>query len=134
MIAALFLGIQLLGQTQAEQLICDGDFPNATEVMMKLPKTYILQSAFNVETLNCAIQVFYNRTYRSEMYKMYNLIYVYNTGRHQGQALYVRGFDNYTIILDTRPETYFPPKRSLQILYSDKESCMVTKKSELTFS
>uniref|UniRef100_A0A6B0V0B9 Putative lipocalin n=1 Tax=Ixodes ricinus TaxID=34613 RepID=A0A6B0V0B9_IXORI len=134
MIAALFLGIQLLGQTQAEELICDGDFPNATEVMMNLPRTYILQSAFNISTLDCAIQLFYNKTLRSQTHIKYNLIYVYSTGRYQDQPLYVRRVENYTIIMDNRPEKFFPPKRSLQILYSDKQSCMVTKNPNSHFA
>ncbi|XP_040073384.1 uncharacterized protein LOC120845891 [Ixodes scapularis] len=126
MIAALFLATQLLAQSQGEKPICDGDFPNATEVIMKLPRTYMLQSAFNVSTLDCAVQVFYNKTYRKKIYTKYNLVYAYSTGRYQDLPLYVRGFENYTILLGYRPEEYFPPEKKEQILYSDMESCMVT--------
>uniref|UniRef100_A0A6B0UWM9 Putative lipocalin n=1 Tax=Ixodes ricinus TaxID=34613 RepID=A0A6B0UWM9_IXORI len=99
MIAALFLVIQLLGQSESQTIICDGDFPNATEVMVKLPRTYRLQSAFNVSTLDCAVQLFYNETYDTETYRKYNLVYVYTTGKYQDQPFYVKGVVNYTILL-----------------------------------
>ncbi|XP_040073383.1 uncharacterized protein LOC120845889 [Ixodes scapularis] len=142
MIALFLFGILLLCDSHAilskscEKKI-EGDCPDANKVMMMLPKTYILQSAFNMPTFDCALQVFFNRSLSfrglSKSYTMYNLIDVYKNGRYQGKALYVRDFQDYTIILDNRPEIYFPPKRSLQILFSNKESCMVTKNPESHF-
>uniref|UniRef100_A0A6B0V2Q3 Putative lipocalin lipocalin n=1 Tax=Ixodes ricinus TaxID=34613 RepID=A0A6B0V2Q3_IXORI len=114
------------GQSQAEKPICDGDFPNTTEVIGELPRTYMLQSAFNVSTLDCAVQVFYNKSYRKKTFTKYNLVYVYTTGEYQDQPLYVRGFQNYTILLGYRPEEFFSPEKEEQILYSDMKSCMVT--------
>uniref|UniRef100_A0A090XB61 Putative secreted protein n=2 Tax=Ixodes ricinus TaxID=34613 RepID=A0A090XB61_IXORI len=132
MIAALFL-MQLVGQSQAEIPVCDGDFPNASEVIVKLPRTYMLQSAFNVSTLNCAVQLFYNETYHNKTYKKYNLVYVYTTGKYQDQPLYVKGVENYTILLEYWPDEYFPPEKKEEIVYSDKQSCMVTKNPKTHF-
>uniref|UniRef100_A0A090X9I4 Putative secreted protein n=2 Tax=Ixodes ricinus TaxID=34613 RepID=A0A090X9I4_IXORI len=130
MIAALFLVIQLLGQSESQTILCDGDFPNATEVMVKLPRTYRLQSAFNVSNLDCVYQVFYNITHRNKTYKKYNLVYMYTVKKYkdfQDQPFYVRGVENYTIILAYKPDEYFQPEKKELILYSDKETCMVTK-------
>uniref|UniRef100_A0A6B0U776 Putative lipocalin n=1 Tax=Ixodes ricinus TaxID=34613 RepID=A0A6B0U776_IXORI len=82
MIAALFLVIQLLGQSESQTIVCDGDFPNATEVIAKLPGTYMLQSAFNVSNLVCVVQIFYDRWLRDKTYKKYNLVYVFTTGKY----------------------------------------------------
>uniref|UniRef100_A0A090XB69 Putative secreted protein n=1 Tax=Ixodes ricinus TaxID=34613 RepID=A0A090XB69_IXORI len=131
MIALFFLVILFLCHSQATLFqASQGDYPDAKEVKMKLPRTYLFQSAFKIltsrSTLECAVQVFYTQTYRSQTYQKYNMINVYTSGRFQDQPLYVRGFKNYTILLDNRPEEGIPPRRSLQILYSDEKSCMVT--------
>uniref|UniRef100_A0A6B0V0I6 Putative lipocalin n=1 Tax=Ixodes ricinus TaxID=34613 RepID=A0A6B0V0I6_IXORI len=133
MIAALFLVIQLLGQSESQTIICDGDFPNASEVIVKLPRTYLLQSAFNVSTLDCAVQLLYNETYHTETYKKYNLVYVYTTGKYQDQPFYVKGVVNYTIFLGYWPDEYFPPEKKEEVVYSDIESCMVTKNPNTHF-
>uniref|UniRef100_A0A090XD17 Putative secreted protein n=1 Tax=Ixodes ricinus TaxID=34613 RepID=A0A090XD17_IXORI len=135
MIALFFWGILFFCQSLATSSgKFEGDYPAAIEVMMMLPKTYLFQSAFYISTLDCALQVFFNRNLSfnglSKSYRMYNLIDLYKTGRYQGRALYVRDFEDYKIILDNRPEKHFLPKRSLLILYSDKRRCMVTKNPE----
>uniref|UniRef100_A0A6B0U0G5 Putative lipocalin n=1 Tax=Ixodes ricinus TaxID=34613 RepID=A0A6B0U0G5_IXORI len=58
-----------------------GDYPDANEVMWKLPETYMLQSIGNFINLTCGYQVFYNKTKRSKLFRMYDFFLMYMDGR-----------------------------------------------------
>uniref|UniRef100_A0A090XD10 Putative secreted protein n=1 Tax=Ixodes ricinus TaxID=34613 RepID=A0A090XD10_IXORI len=122
MIAALFLAIQLFGQSQSE--VCEGDFPNATEVMTLLKRTYMLRSLEDSPNVQCAYQIFYN--YR-EHGKYDKVVLPRGAKTHPQQSpLYVKRVVNSTIYLDTKADFDMQPT-FLDILYSNLTSCMVTK-------
>uniref|UniRef100_A0A147BWZ4 Putative lipocalin n=1 Tax=Ixodes ricinus TaxID=34613 RepID=A0A147BWZ4_IXORI len=129
MFAALFLGIQLLGQSQADMILCEGDFPNATEVMSSLNRTYLLQSLQNISKLECAYQeYYYKKVSRDGLKHLRDAVYVYQEGsrRPQNNPLYIWEVVNYTIYLGSRSD-FYKRHSELDILYSDSGSCMVIK-------
>uniref|UniRef100_A0A090X9I3 Putative secreted protein n=1 Tax=Ixodes ricinus TaxID=34613 RepID=A0A090X9I3_IXORI len=125
MIAALFLAIQLLGQSQSE--ICEGDFPNATEVMTLLTRTYMFQSFEYSPEVQCAYQIFYYpKVGRNRLQQKYDKVTLSRRGNRLHNPLYITLVVNSTIHLSNRPELDVVPTQ-LDILYSDLRSCMVTK-------
>uniref|UniRef100_A0A6B0V0A5 Putative lipocalin n=1 Tax=Ixodes ricinus TaxID=34613 RepID=A0A6B0V0A5_IXORI len=127
MIAALFLVIQLLGQSQSETILCDGDFPNATEVITLLNRTYMLQSFDYSPDVQCAYQIFYyTKVGTYGLQHKYNTIVLSRRGTRLPSPLYVTRVVNSTIHLSNRPEVPVSPTE-VKILYSDLRSCMVTK-------
>uniref|UniRef100_A0A6B0UYY7 Putative lipocalin n=1 Tax=Ixodes ricinus TaxID=34613 RepID=A0A6B0UYY7_IXORI len=125
---ALFLGILFLYHIQASSSKKNkGDYPDANEVMKNLPQTFMLQSLGNYTGLICGYQHFYNETLRGQTYRKYDLLFKYPT-TFFSQPLYVKDVTKNKIYMGSRPETYFPPDRELDILFSDMQSCMVSRK------
>ncbi|XP_029841549.2 uncharacterized protein LOC115324993 [Ixodes scapularis] len=132
MFAALFLGITLLRQSQAGITLCEGDFPNATEVMSSLNRTYLLQSLQNYTRLKCAYQEFYYKNVsRGGLKHLHDAVYVYeeDSRRPQNNPLYIWKVVNYTIRLGSRSD-FYTRHSELDILYSDHQSCMVMKNQD----
>uniref|UniRef100_A0A6B0UZQ1 Putative lipocalin n=1 Tax=Ixodes ricinus TaxID=34613 RepID=A0A6B0UZQ1_IXORI len=130
MIAALFLLIQLLGQSKSETVLCEGDFPNATEVISSLNRTYLFQSLQNMTRLKCAYQDFYYKNVPGYGNKhIYDAVFVYYEEiihRHQNNPLYIKSVVNSTIHLWSHP-VVDKGRTDLGILYSDSKKCMVVK-------
>ncbi|XP_040078924.1 uncharacterized protein LOC120850494 [Ixodes scapularis] len=100
---ALFLGILLLCHSHAAlSQNCSGDYPDANEVMKKLPQTFMLHSLANYSSLICGYQHFYNETEGTQTYRKYDLIFKYPKQIYN-QPLYVRNVTGYTIFMDTDP-------------------------------
>ncbi|XP_040072693.1 uncharacterized protein LOC120844802 [Ixodes scapularis] len=112
-----------------------GDFPDANEVMWKLPLTYMLQSLGNYTNLLCGYRRFYNETHKrdNKTYQKSDLIFLYRDGREFSQPRYVREVINYTIHMANRPEQWFPARYKLEILFSDMNSCMITRNPDTAF-
>uniref|UniRef100_A0A6B0USZ1 Putative lipocalin n=1 Tax=Ixodes ricinus TaxID=34613 RepID=A0A6B0USZ1_IXORI len=124
MTALFFLGILFLCHTHATlSQNREADNPDAKEVMWKLPKTFMLQSLGNYTHLICGYQHFYNDTRGN---RKYDLLFKY-PDRIFSQPLYVKDVTNNKIYMGTRPEKYFGADRELDILYSNMQSCMITR-------
>uniref|UniRef100_A0A6B0V0H3 Putative lipocalin n=1 Tax=Ixodes ricinus TaxID=34613 RepID=A0A6B0V0H3_IXORI len=134
MIALFFLGILFFCQSHATLSQGSGrDDPDANEVMLKLPLTYMLRSLGEYNLL-CGYQRFYNDTLRNEIYRKYDLYFFYKDGHMASQPRYVRRVDGSTIHMGNRPESWFPETSKLQIMFSDLSSCMITKNPDPQFS
>ncbi|XP_029846745.2 uncharacterized protein LOC115329322 [Ixodes scapularis] len=133
MIVLVFLGIPLLSH-------CDtilpkesgGDYPDANEVMKKLPETYMLQSLLNFANLTCGYQKFYNRTKRNKTFGMYAFFHLYMDGHFHYQPYYVKIVTNYTVHMGTHRKKSYPPTTAREVLFSNMESCMVIKNPRYT--
>uniref|UniRef100_A0A6B0U4W5 Putative lipocalin n=1 Tax=Ixodes ricinus TaxID=34613 RepID=A0A6B0U4W5_IXORI len=97
MIAALFLVIQLLGRSQSEN--CEGDFPNATEVMTSLERTYMFRSLEKSPEVQCSYQIFYIKTLRQK----YDKVVLPRTGKINQSPLYVNRVEKSRIFLSSNP-------------------------------
>uniref|UniRef100_A0A090X7D7 Lipocalin n=1 Tax=Ixodes ricinus TaxID=34613 RepID=A0A090X7D7_IXORI len=104
-----------------------GDYPDANEVMWKLPRTYMLQSLGNFTNLICGYQHFYNSTKRNKTFRMYDFFLRYKNGHSFHQPYYVKNVSNYTIYLGTHRKPRLPPTATREILFSNMKSCMVIK-------
>ncbi|XP_040073379.1 uncharacterized protein LOC120845887 [Ixodes scapularis] len=80
-----------------------GDYPDANEVIQKLPQTYMLQSVENYSDLSCGYQVFYSGTYGNKTYSNYDLFFFYMDGSLFNQPLYIRNVTGYIITLSIEP-------------------------------
>uniref|UniRef100_A0A090X9G3 Putative secreted protein n=1 Tax=Ixodes ricinus TaxID=34613 RepID=A0A090X9G3_IXORI len=132
MIVIFFLVILLLSRSVVilpEKT--EGDYPDANEVMQKLPRTYLLQSLGNFTNLNCAYQVFHNATKRNKTFRMYDSYFLYTDGSSYHQAYYVKNVTNYTILLGTHRKPRLPPTATREILFSNMKSCMVIRNLRL---
>uniref|UniRef100_A0A0K8R4R8 Putative salivary lipocalin n=1 Tax=Ixodes ricinus TaxID=34613 RepID=A0A0K8R4R8_IXORI len=128
MSALSFLGVLFLCHSHATlSQHSQGDYPDANEVMQKLPQTYMLQFGRHYPKLICGYQVFYNATLQKKTYQKYDLFFRYAGGRSFNQPLYVKKVINYPICMGTRPEPELEPTHELQILFSDMGSCMIAK-------
>uniref|UniRef100_A0A6B0V1D0 Putative lipocalin n=1 Tax=Ixodes ricinus TaxID=34613 RepID=A0A6B0V1D0_IXORI len=132
MIAALFLVIQLLGQSESKTILCDGDFPNATEVMALLNRTYMLQSLEHSPSVQCAYQIFYEKNYRNKLRHKYNYIVQPQSGKPLPKPMYVLRVVNSTIYLSSQPD-FEKDFTQLDILFSDSRSCIVTKGPDIKY-
>uniref|UniRef100_A0A6B0V0E2 Putative lipocalin n=1 Tax=Ixodes ricinus TaxID=34613 RepID=A0A6B0V0E2_IXORI len=129
MIAGLFLVIQLFVQSQSE--VCKGDFPNATEVMTLLNRTYMLQSQEHSPNMQCAYQIFYHKSYRNELREKYDYVVQPQSRKPPlHKPMYVWRVANSTIYLSSQPE-FEKDFTQLDILFSDLKSCIVTKGPDL---
>ncbi|XP_040078300.2 uncharacterized protein LOC115325022 [Ixodes scapularis] len=126
MIALFFLGVLLLCHSHAI------NYPDANEVMTKLPQTFMIQSLGNYPNLICGYQHFYNETRRGQTYLKYDSQFKY-PDRLIGLSLYVRNVTGYKIIMATRPESVFPATYSRHILFSNMKSCMIIKNPDPAF-
>uniref|UniRef100_A0A090XD14 Putative secreted protein n=1 Tax=Ixodes ricinus TaxID=34613 RepID=A0A090XD14_IXORI len=135
MFALFFLGVLFFCQSHATlSQGSGGDDPDAKEVMLKLPLTYMIRSLGEYD-LRCGYQRFYNETQGSDKrtYEKYDLYFWYRNGRMTSQPRYVRRVTGSTIHMGNRPEEYFPETSQLQILFSDVSSCMITRNPDKAF-
>ncbi|XP_029841581.2 uncharacterized protein LOC115325021 [Ixodes scapularis] len=133
MIVLFFLGILLLshGDTILPKE-SGGDYPDANEVMKKLPETYMLQSLLNYANLTCGYQEFYNWSKRNKTFGKYAFFFLYMDGHFHYQPYYVKQVTNYTIHMGTHRGKSYPPTTSREILFSDMKSCMVIQNPRYT--
>ncbi|XP_040072695.1 uncharacterized protein LOC115325546 [Ixodes scapularis] len=104
MFVFFFLGILLLHHSDASLLQKrKGDYPDANEVIQKLPQTYMLQSVENYSDLTCGYQVFYSGTYGNKTYSNYDLFFLYMDGSLFNQPLYIRNVTGYIITMSIEP-------------------------------
>ncbi|XP_040075238.1 uncharacterized protein LOC115325018 [Ixodes scapularis] len=123
----LFLGILFLCYSHVTlSQNSTGDYPDANEVMKKLPQTFLLHSLGNYSSLICGYQHFYNETLGAQTYRKYNLIFKYPKQIYS-QPLYVRNVTGYKIFMDTDPDPWIPATFSHEILFSNMKSCMITR-------
>ncbi|XP_029836823.2 uncharacterized protein LOC115320784 [Ixodes scapularis] len=128
MIVLLFLGSLFLFHSDvilAEKTTLD--YPDANQVMQKLPQTYMLQSLGNFTNIICGFQVFYTSTKGGENFRMYDFFLRYTDGDTFHQPYYVKNVNNYIIYMGTFPEPSYPPTATREILFSNMRSCMVIK-------
>uniref|UniRef100_A0A090X9I5 Putative secreted protein n=2 Tax=Ixodes ricinus TaxID=34613 RepID=A0A090X9I5_IXORI len=128
MIVIFFLGILHLSHT--DPILpkkSGGDYPDANEVMQKLPQTYMLQSLGDFSTIICGFQVFYTSVEGEETFRMYVFFLRYTDGRSFHQPYYVKDVSNYIIYMGTFPDPSYPPTAAREILFSNMRSCMVIK-------
>ncbi|XP_040072697.1 uncharacterized protein LOC120844811 [Ixodes scapularis] len=128
MIVLFFLGILFLSHSNG--ILPEktrGDYPDANEVMDKLPQTYMLQSLGDFTNLICGYQVFYDSTKGKKTFKMYDFFLWYMDGRTFHQKYYVKNVTDYKIYLGTHRKPSLPATARRDILFSDMESCMVIK-------
>uniref|UniRef100_A0A090XCD8 Putative 25 kDa salivary gland protein family member n=1 Tax=Ixodes ricinus TaxID=34613 RepID=A0A090XCD8_IXORI len=103
------------------------DFPDAKKVMASLNRTYMFQSLIKSPKLQCVYQVFYDRKVPGYGLKpKYDKVSLFKDGGFLNNPLYVRNVVNSTIYLSSNPAFSNNPTE-LEILFSDLESCMVTK-------
>ncbi|XP_040070790.1 uncharacterized protein LOC120843469 [Ixodes scapularis] len=103
---ALFLGILFLCHNQATlSQNCSGDYPDANEVMEKLPETFMLQSLRDFPPLTCGYQHFYNETLGAQTYRKYDLKFYIPEGSFS-RPLYVKNVTGYKIFLGKQPACY----------------------------
>uniref|UniRef100_A0A6B0V000 Putative lipocalin n=1 Tax=Ixodes ricinus TaxID=34613 RepID=A0A6B0V000_IXORI len=126
MIALFFLRILFLCLSHAtlSQSREEG-YPDAIKVMQNLPKTYMLKSLGEYPKVLCGFQYFYNRTLRSENYRMYNLYFFRKDRIFHDQAFYVKKVSGNTIFMGTHYEKFLTPTDKREILFSKTDTCMV---------
>uniref|UniRef100_A0A6B0V122 Putative lipocalin n=1 Tax=Ixodes ricinus TaxID=34613 RepID=A0A6B0V122_IXORI len=103
------------------------DCPDANKVMVSINRTYMFQSLENIPTLECEYQSFYdfNNT-RFALKPKYDKVPVTKNRGPLVNRFYVWNVVSSTIHLSRRYDWQKEPTQ-LEILYSDFESCMVTK-------
>ncbi|XP_042144191.1 uncharacterized protein LOC121834549 [Ixodes scapularis] len=90
--------------------------------MEKLPQTFMLQSALDLQQAECYYHHFYNHTERNQTYRKYGYKFIYN--RHTfRKTFYVKNVTGYNISMAEKPEA--PVTFSRQILFSNMRSCMI---------
>uniref|UniRef100_A0A0K8R8K4 Lipocalin n=1 Tax=Ixodes ricinus TaxID=34613 RepID=A0A0K8R8K4_IXORI len=103
------------------------------KVMASLKKTYMFKSLINSPNVKCAYQIFYDLNVHGYGSKnKYDKVSLFKDGRFLNNPLYVRDVVNSTIYLSSNPVINNNPTE-LEILYSDFESCMVTKGPNLRY-
>ncbi|XP_040078923.1 uncharacterized protein LOC120850492 [Ixodes scapularis] len=103
---AFFLGILFLCQSHGTfSQNSTGDYPDANEVIKKLPQTFMLQSLQNKRNLICGYQHFRNKIKGGQTYRKFNLIFDY-TKFTISQDLYVKNLTGYKIFMGNEPACY----------------------------